>query len=513
SLSTIVDNSHCFNNQSSITLKKITHKLITKFQQLSFQGAGPAGIAAATKLLENNLTNIKILEAEPRIGGRIKSVKFGDSYVDLGARWCHGEDGNIVYNMVKDLHLLNSTKVAESFFLSSREEIEETFGKELMGIFYEMSDLPSSDSKDKYKSVGEVCEQRYRKTIQDKFSANPIKLKIANEALGLLESFISSNEGAFSWYDSSFITDFKNCDGDFHLNFNGKGYKIILDVMMKKYPDPRRSLPIDDKIFLNKEVTQVSWNSHRRGGNIKIKCSDNSIYTADHVITTPSVGVLKERAKYMFLPKLPTEKLKAIDEVGFGAVMKVIMHFSVNWWGNSPGFSFIWTEEDKIAVLREFPEGPTWNDRSWLTFIDMIVMADNNPNVFTVWFTGKLVPAIEFLSDELIIKGINFTLNKFLGHLYNIGEPDKILRSNWYANPHFRGTYSFQTVQSRLANEKKSVEEHLAAPLTDLEGRPIVLFAGEATHPHYYSTVHGAIESGYREAHRLLDLHHRHQRG
>lgn len=36
---------------------------------------------------------------------------------------------------------------------------------------------------------------------------------------------------------------------------------------------------------------------------------------------------------------------------------------------------------------------------------------------------------------------------------------------------------------------------------------PIVHFAGEATHDHYYSTVHGAIETGWREAKRIADLY------
>lgn len=56
-------------------------------------GAGPSGIAAATFLLENNLTDLTILEAEPRIGGRINTVEFEKTCVDLGAELCHGEKG------------------------------------------------------------------------------------------------------------------------------------------------------------------------------------------------------------------------------------------------------------------------------------------------------------------------------------------------------------------------------------------------------------------------------------
>jgi hypothetical protein len=33
----------------------------------------------------------------------------------------------------------------------------------------------------------------------------------------------------------------------------------------------------------------------------------------------------------------------------------------------------------------------------------------------------------------------------------------------------------------------------------------LVLFAGEATNPDYYSTVHGAFLSGVREAKRILN--------
>ena len=45
----------------------------------------------------------------------------------------------------------------------------------------------------------------------------------------------------------------------------------------------------------------------------------------------------------------------------------------------------------------------------------------------------------------------------------------------------------------------------LAAPLPS-EKQPHLLFAGEATHDHYYSTLHAAYITGLREADRIIPL-------
>ena len=37
----------------------------------------------------------------------------------------------------------------------------------------------------------------------------------------------------------------------------------------------------------------------------------------------------------------------------------------------------------------------------------------------------------------------------------------------------------------------------------EMDGK--LLFAGEATHPQHFSTVHGAIETGWREAERITE--------
>jgi monoamine oxidase len=61
-----------------------------------------------------------------------------------------------------------------------------------------------------------------------------------------------------------------------------------------------------------------------------------------------------------------------------------------------------------------------------------------------------------------------------------------------------RGSWSYQTVSSTASGVGPA---DLAQP--EMDGR--LLFAGEATHDYYFSTTHGAVESGWREADRIIE--------
>lgn len=118
-------------------------------------GAGSSGIAAATKLYENGLTNITILEAEDKIGGRINSVEFGGSVIDLGGTWVHGENGNLVYEMVKDLDMLSpSVKMFEdmTFYLPDGTMLNKNVTDKLCKIAQEL--LSDEDAKKENDTLG-----------------------------------------------------------------------------------------------------------------------------------------------------------------------------------------------------------------------------------------------------------------------------------------------------------------------------------------------------------------------
>ncbi|KAH1006660.1 hypothetical protein HUJ05_007370 [Dendroctonus ponderosae] len=304
------------------------------------------------------------------------------------------------------------------------------------------------------------------KLLQNNF--NNIKILEAENRIDWATTYLCAYDSPFDLHDLKITSAYQVNKGDLRMHWNGRGYKTILDVMMQKYPNNYAQLPIDSKILLNTSVTAISnWTS-----SVTVTTAKGTTFKADHVIFTPSVGVLKATHGEMFHPALPQKKVLAIEQTGFGAILKVILRFPSRWW-NVDFLSFVWTPQDKEALVQK--------NLTWLICLGSLAQAENNPKVLIAWYAGKCIPQMERLSEEAIRDG----------H-----------RSSWLSNPNFRGTYSYESTESG-----KGLPRQLGAPLVDENGKPKVLFAGEATHPYYFSTVHGAIESGYREAERLIQLY------
>ncbi|KAL3285881.1 hypothetical protein HHI36_000401 [Cryptolaemus montrouzieri] len=463
-------------------------------------GAGAAGIAAAAKLIENGIENVTILEAENRIGGRIHSIFLGDAFVDLGAEEVHGIEGNAVVKLAES-YLKKKTPLTKStYYYSNGQKIEQEFCDAIMKC---IEDFCEEDTQVK-ESIGKVFTDRYTSTILTEYKNDDEKLKKAKEFLPICEAFFQILDGPFSWFDVVVESGshYVSCEGDQFMGWNGNGCKTILSILMKEIPRKENCILSDNHIKLNKTVRKILWNSCDK---VQCICEDGTKYTADHIIFTPSVGVLREKHKELFEPNLPKEKSDILHEIGYCNIIKVALKFSKKWWNTGP-FGFVWNEEDKEAVKMEYKNVPLIvNDASWITAIHWLIEAPDNNRVLVAWLTGPATPSIEKLDNDQIKDGLMYVIRRFLGKNFDIPEPDTIIPTRWFSNSNFCGTYSYETVEA--SKLQIPLQKVLEQPLTNEQGIPVVLFAGEATHVSQYSTVNGAILSGFREANRIVDIY------
>ncbi|KAK1125075.1 hypothetical protein K0M31_006413 [Melipona bicolor] len=471
----------------------------TKSPRIVIVGAGASGIAAAAKLLENDFQNLIILEAENRIGGRVNTVKFDEYAVDLGAQWIHGEKGNVAYELVAPLNITDHSKpMNDEVYTSTGELIDTRITKNITDTYLTYFETTAKFTGDKcQRSVGECIEHK----LKDCFKKFPeLNETLQEQLLWLFNMMQIGFDPADSWYDiaAKAYSEYSICEGDQAMNWRDRGYGTILDVLMKKFPNPEEELPVLNKTILNAEVTKVDYSSE--DNSVKVTTLDGKEYIADHVIMTPSLGVLKAQYETLFNPPLPELKIKAIKGLGFGNACKIFLAFNDTWFNakktNNAGFRILWTKEER-EKLDSNPK------TRWMSYALGFFFVEHKPRLLYVWVSGKGARLIDDVTDEEIFDQTVQMLNNMLSKDYNVTRPTAMIRSKWYQNKHFRGTYSFQSIETIKTN---SSALQLSEPIIKM-GKPVILFGGEATNKHYYSTVHGAIGSGWREAERLISLY------
>ncbi|KAL7733361.1 hypothetical protein ACLKA6_004854 [Drosophila palustris] len=455
-------------------------------------GSGPAGIAAATRLLEQGFKNVTILEAENRIGGRINTIPFADSVVDLGAQWCHGEENNVVYEKVKDLSIVQKTGDIEStvkFIRSNRQLVSD----ELVSTLRPLADNAMPDDSVEFEgSLGDYVTNRFWQEVN---KLPNVDRKVATELFESFKKYECSYEGSDHLFEVSGQGHYETCKGDPLVHWCDKGYKTFLRLLMNSKEDQPEDLGLlNGHVELNKRVAQINWEG---AGELKLRCWNGEILTADHVICTVSLGVLKDQHESLFVPALPEAKVRAIKGLKLGTVNKFFLEYTApplpkDW----PSFNFLWLERD-LQELRG-------SKYFWVESVTGFHIVLCQPRLLEGWIIGEHARYMETLTEEEVLEGLEWLFRKFLP--FDLPHPQRFLRTQWHSNPNFRGSYSFRTP---LADELRTGPWDLEAPLVDVCGKPRLQFAGEASSKTHYSTVHGATETGWREADRLNEYYGR----
>ncbi|XP_072938120.1 spermine oxidase-like isoform X2 [Epargyreus clarus] len=455
-------------------------------------GCGAAGIAALRKLHDAGL-KVLGLEADDRIGGRIKTVQFGEGPLDIGAAWCHGEKDNVVFELANPLDLLGRPSGPDTaWYVKSNGDLvpNENIDAITKGISEEIAKADKANTR----SLSDC--------VRNAAKSNPILKKDPQLAKSFVEWYERNNHvggqtNPKTGKSLKGLEEHWGCEGEFMLNWKGRGFKTLLDVLLNKYPDPSKEIPV--QILLNKEVETIKWRSTQPGQEpdhslVHVRCKDGSLYAAKSVIVTMSIGVLKERHQKLFNPPLPKEKVTSINSLQLCVLDKIYIEFTKPWWPKSPGnISLLWTEEDKAKFA----------DDKWVTEIYGFLTVEYQPNLLLAWIYGKGAEEMEKVSPERVKAGVSKLMDVVFKKQFKVTPVKAVLRSQWASNPLARGTYSYRGVDTE---EQGGSAVILSEPLyhDSSKGFPVVCFAGEATSHHHHGPAHGAVESGFREAERLI---------
>lgn len=252
-----------------------------------------------------------------------------------------------------------------------------------------------------------------------------------------------------TWYEVSCrrYENFTPCPGDAHLNWKERGVCTVLELLQVKFgitlrffgihfckqfqnfisfqnkepnnlkPTHREHVDVESKVLLNKIVTNIAYNAQSNASNrIKVKCSDGSIYFADHLICTVSLGVLKKFHLTWFEPCLPLPKIISIEGSGFNTVDKLFVEFSKTFWTDEwLGVSILWQPEQ----LKEIRSDPVNGD--WLEHILGFYPISFQPNILIGWISGAAAKKMEQVNDDDFQGGIRLLLKMVLKK-YDNGE-------------------------------------------------------------------------------------------
>lgn len=405
-------------------------------------GAGMAGLAAARRLSDAGVP-VTVVEARSRIGGRIWTDTSLGLPVDLGAAWIHGSQGNPLTGLAGQV----GARTVET-------------------DFDDVAVLNGGTTVD--PAAVEAVSRNWSRILDEIEPMTADAAPDASLADGLVRAGADLDDPLMQWMVAGAISAEYAADPD-ELALRWFGHEDEFDgpdlILPGGYRQLIDHLARDLDIRLNSEVTRIAYDD--TGVTVE---TPQQVLQADRVIVTVPLGVLKADG-IEFDPPLPEAKRAAVARLGFGVLDKVVLRFDEPFWTEAQGI-----DSDMLGIAGE--NQPVSDLVNGLRFTDVPLLVGLRG--------GANALARESDSDQQ-------TVDEVLAAM-RAPDPVGMVVTRWAADPYARGSYSFVAVGSSPDDQ-----DTLAEPVG---GR--LAFAGEATHPEYFATVHGAYLSGLREADRIL---------
>ena len=406
-------------------------------------GAGIAGLSAAHHLQKNGI-QVLVLEAQARIGGRIKSTNLNGLLFEEGASWIHGvEGGNPIYKLALQ---------SGANMLDTDEGFTPVF--DMQGKMYP-PDWIEKQEKRFVELIAELDGQ-YDLSFEDALKKTyPALLEDPLWKYMLSTHLEFDIGGDMAELSTKYLYDDEDFPGP-HL-YIANGYNRILQSLKRDIP-----------IHLNTVVKQINY-EHT---TVEI-ITTRKRYQAHFVILTAPLGVLKNN-DIVFAPALPQEKIMTIQQLGMGLANKFLCIWERAFWPSSwPAFGLATPDKGQFSYFLNLKHS-------------------SGVNALTTYALGHFARVSEQMSDEAILEKIMQHLKTIFGP--SIPPPIQFARTKWLADPFTYGAYSFVPQGSNSGHY-----ETMAQPINQQ-----LFFAGEHTSRMYRATTHGAYLSGIREAKKVL---------
>ncbi|MFT4660637.1 MAG: monoamine oxidase [Patiriisocius sp.] len=221
-----------------------------------------------------------------------------------------------------------------------------------------------------------------------------------------------------------------------------------------------------ENVILNAPISKIDYSANQ------ISASDNqgNTYRGNKVIITVPITILQD-GDIEFIPPLHPSKKQAFDKIGMGAGMKVFLKFSESFYDENI------IGGEVCAAYTDEKEGKDGNDNILLAF----VMGHQAENLTALGSDEAIAQALLAELDEMY-KGqaSQFFLDAHV--------------EDWTSKPFVRGAYSYSTIG--IGNSRSISAQTVSNKL---------FFAGEAMNLNgHHQTVHGAVETAYREVSNIL---------
>lgn len=485
-----------------------------KHYQVIIIGAGIAGLSCAKYLIENNIENILILEAQNQIGGRCRTIPLFDQQIELGCEVLHGEvSNNPLFQLAEEYHLVDvddrGSDRDDCYHDEDAESIDEDVIDEVRKVYDEILEkkvptYPYENYPD--LSLGDFISAEFEQYIEmKKLSLDKDELDERRKVIDWLAkqhpylSAISCNKltdvSVQGWNSLERLPK----DSE-HINDNiymSEGFANFLEKVFREKIS-------DEKIQVNSPVKRISIHEDEQYVDVEVMRTNQELetYRADHVVCTQSVGCLKQSMHQVFVPALPHAKRMCIQKLGFGTINKIYLTFAQPFWDvDFETFNFLWNTDRTDKELKLQCLVNTSFDSHWCKSITGFYVHPRLSNVLVTQIAGDAAKYIEKISDDLLAQAFQ----ELLSHFYpdnQAPKPKQLIRSSWSNQPFIHGSHTFVKIGSSIHDIKQ-----LAIPWPNKPAKPLILFAGEGTHERFYGTAHGAYLTGVREGKRIVEVH------